>query len=218
MIKLFKEYENNTEVEITIAKYISSFEPRLFCLENYWDSDVYNNQSYNPFIQNLCLLVGATVGHRFFETKQQLEYYLKWPDGIVWKNNTTYSTTIFYINSHGSKDGLTLPMGLVSQIDLLDIFKEGYQRFDNLLFFGSCNLFEDEQFGWDLLEASGSRAVIGYTQKVGYTVGMMIDLLFFSSFFSINKETDPFDHLQESFDVVLGAFPVAKEVGFKLFV
>jgi hypothetical protein len=46
----------------------------------------------------------------------------------------------------------------------------------------------------------------------------LTDLVFFSMFYLYAKKDNPFEHLQEIYDGVLEAFPVAKDLGFTLYV
>lgn len=225
MITLFSEYTNTEteqkqeELENIVAEYMGSFEPRLYHLEGYMNDNLYSSQSTKPFIGNLGNLIGSpvAVGHRYFETKEQLKYHLQWPKGTIWENPLTYGTTAFYISAHASKEGLELPLGMVTKNDLIDIFKEGYGNFPNILYFGCCNLFEDDKFGWNLLESSHTRGIFGFKHRIGYSVAMITDLLFFSSFYLFAKKDNPFDHLEEIYESVLEAFPLAKEMGFTLY-
>ena len=226
MITLFNQFskteaeQKQEDLEHIVAEYMVSFEPRLYHFEGYMNTNLYSSQSTKPFMGNLGNLIGepVKVGHRYFESGEQLKHHLKWPKGTIWENPLTYGTTAFYISSHASNKGLEFPLGLVSKNDLIDLFSKGFGNFDNILYFGCCNLFEDDSFGWDLLEASQTRGVIGFKKKVGFAAGMITDLLWFSSFYLFAKQDNPFEHLQEIYNSVIDSFPVAKEMGFTLYV
>lgn len=225
MITLFDQFSNTEaeqkeeDLEHIVTEYIDSFEPRLYHFEGYMNTNLYSSQSTKPFMENLGNLIGEPVqiGHRYFESGQQLKYHLKWSKGTIWENPLTYSTTAFYISSHASNKGLELPLGLVPKNDLIDIFNEKFGNFDNILYFGCCNLFEDDSFGWDLLKSSQSRGILGFKNRIGFSVAMLTDLLFFSLFYLFAKKDNPFNHLKEIYDAVLEAFPVAKDLGFTLY-
>jgi hypothetical protein len=225
MKTLFNQFTNTEQeqkqedLENIIAQYMGSFEPRLYHFEGYMNTNLYSSQSTKPFMENLDNLIGepVQVGHRYFESKEQLEHHLKWPKGSVWENPLTYGTTAIYISSHASKEGLELPMGRVTKNDLLNIFNSEYGNFPNILYFGCCNLFEDDEFGWNLLESSHSRGVLGFKNRIGFSVAMITDLIFFSLFYLFAKKDNPFDHLKEIYQGVLESFPVAEQLGFTLY-
>ena len=225
MITLFNQFskteqeQEKEDLENIVEQYMGSFEPRLYHFEGYMNTNLYSSQSTKPFIENLSNLIGESVevGHRYFESGEQLKYHLKWPKGTIWENPLTYGTSAIYISSHASKEGLELPLGLVTKNDLIGIFNKEFGNFDNILYFGCCNLFEDDSFGWELLESSHSRGVLGFKNRIGFSVAMLTDLVFFSLFYLYAKKDNPFEHLKEIYEGVLEAFPVAKDLGFTLY-
>ncbi|MGA3015311.1 MAG: hypothetical protein ABSD71_14895 [Bacteroidales bacterium] len=225
MITKYEKYtdlqalQNKEENDRVAAEYLGTFVGGLLCFEGYWDFNVYGRRSCKPFVENLPALTGEFIrcGYRNFETKDQLKYYLKWPEGLVWQNPQTWGTSVFYVSCHGSNKGFDLPMGLITKDDLIDIFNEGFSNFPNVLYFSACSLFEDDAFGHKLLEVSGSRGIFGFKKEVGYTMGLLIDLVFLATFYMF-KDDDPFQYLQQIYDSVIDTIPIAKDFGFTLFV
>ena len=70
-----------------------------------------------------------------------------------------------------------------------------------------------ERFGDDLLKASGSAAVIGYTTNVGWMNSLIVDMLFLFRFYT---HEDPWSHLANIFESVLNDFVPAREMGYTL--
>jgi hypothetical protein len=217
----FTEYPstgNPKEIEHIVQEYLGGFERRMLCFESPWNLDVYSKRTCKPFIENLNLLTGENieVGYRFFESAEQLRFYLQWPDGLAWKNPCMWGNSVTYIASHGAPAGLQTPQGLVSHGELQDIFKNFGNDTSSILYLSSCDLFKENLNGWALLEASKCRGILGFQNQVGYTTGMIIDLLFLSAFF-LYTEGDPMQNLKELYTGVIEEFPLAKEAGFTLF-
>jgi hypothetical protein len=215
MITQFNDYTQQTTEE-----YLGTFEKKMMVFENYWDGHFFSgfkNTSVLPYLGNIGNLIeeDVTVGHRFIDSKESLSFYLKDP-GIIWSNPESWGTCVWSFNFHGTNEGIYLPSGLITKDDILEICKEKFRDFPNILYFSCCHLFEDEDFCQELLKTSGTRGVLGFTKKVGFCVGTMTDLLFLSSFFKYN-EGDPFENLETLYNTVLTEFPVSKEIGFTLF-
>jgi hypothetical protein len=194
--------------------------PRMMVFENYWGDSIFNgfnNQSVKPFLENIGQMIGepVNVGHRYINSKTDLQYYLKNPGGVIWNNPETFRITYFGI--HGSRKGFPLTQGLVSKKEILEMCS-GFKDFPTILYFGSCSLFEDDdQFGYDLLSCgTGIRGVIGYKKRIPFTTSMLIDLFFLSSFF-LYKDGDPIDDIECLYQGVIEEFPISKELGFTLY-
>ena len=206
------------DIKHTIQEYSGSFERRMLCFESEWQNNLYKKRSVEPFIRNIDTLTREPifVGYKYFESGDQLKFYLKWPDGEVWDNPQMWDNTVTYVCCHGVPAGLMLPLGLVSHEDLIDIFKDYGSDISSVLYFSSCSLFQVDSFGWELLEASKCRGIFGFNQDIGCTAGLILDLIFLSSFY-LFKEGDPFNNLEEIYKIVLESFPPAKELGFTLY-
>ena len=226
MITQFRDY-NISQIdydaqEKIISEYIGTFERKILILENYWNPDLFNRQSTKPFFEQIGNLINedVMVGHRYIDSKQGLAYYMHYPDGLIWKNVDTYGVSAFMFETHGSSIGLELPLNKVTKQDLLNNCN-GFGEFPNILYFGSCGIFngiEGEKFGWELLHSSGSRAVFGFSSKqLSFTTGTLVSLIFLSTFFKFKD--DPFCNLREIYESVIHDFPLAAsdDVGFTMF-
>jgi hypothetical protein len=171
--------ENQELIDHTIQEYLGSFERRMLCFESSWQDDLYKKQSIRPFIENLDQLLGQqiTIGYKYIESGEQLKFHLKWPDGEAWKNPVKWANSMTYISSHGYPAGLHLPLGLVSHGKLQDIFKDYGSDTSTVLYFSSCNLFQEKKFGQELVKASKVRGIFGLTKEIGYTTGLLLDLI-----------------------------------------
>lgn len=69
------------------------------------------------------------------------------------------------------------------------------------------------QFGSDLLAASGSRAVIGYTTNMDWINSLMIDLMFLYRFYT---HGDPWNNLADIFASIEDDFAPARRMGYTL--
>jgi hypothetical protein len=222
MITQFKDYTNTRQLNEQegfdhILTEPLGVERKMMVFENYWNDSFFNgfnNQSVKPFLENLQFMIGepVTVGHRYINSKEDLGYYLKNPGGVIWEHPETFSVT--YFGFHGSKLGFPMPQGLISKKDIIEMCS-GFGDFPNILYFGSCSLFEnDDQFGQDLLSC-GTRGILGYKKKVPFVTSILIDLFFLSTFFLYKY--DPFKDIEELFNYVAENFPVAEELGFTLY-
>ena len=214
-----------SDQEKIVQEYLGTFERRMLILENPWNFDVFNGQSVKPFLKNLGNLISKDikVGHRFIDSKQGLSYYIKHPGGLIWENPATYGCTAFVFETHGSKqNGMELPVNNVNKQDILDNCT-GFKESPNILYFGGCGMFagqEGNQFGWDLLQASGSRGIFGFSsENVSFAIGTLISLHFLSMFYLSFDLGDPFEHLPDIYSSFISEYPVAasEDVGFTMF-
>jgi hypothetical protein len=224
MITQFNDYSNQLsqdqiEFDHVIVEPLNSYDKNMMIFENYWSGSIFNgfnNQTVKPFLVNISQMIGepVNVGHRYISSKEDLQYYLKTPGGMIWNLPDRFNLT--YFGFHGSHLGLTLPQGLISKDDLIEMCSGFY--FPTLLYFSSCDLFEDDdQFGHDLLNCGkGIRGVIGYKTTVPFTISMIIDILF-TSFFYLFKDGDPLDNLETIFTGVVEEIPISKELGYTLY-
>lgn len=230
MITQFQEYNTSKEANFTeqqkiVQEYLGTYERKILILENYWNLDIFNNQSVKPFYENIGNLIcdDVKVAHRYIDSKEGLTYYIHYPTGLIWANTEIYGVSTFIFETHGSIDtnGLELPLNKASKQETIDNFN-GFGDFPNILYFGGCGIFNGEdgtKFGMDLLESSGSRAIFGFCSKqLSFATSTLVGLLFLSTFY-LYHESDPFDHLPEIYESVLRNFPVAASanVGFTMF-
>jgi hypothetical protein len=226
MITQYKDFSFNHPIQDqkvinrVIEDYLGSYERKMMVFENYWNSEFFSefsNQSVKPFIGNIGSLIGesVTVGHRFIDSTESLRYYLKDP-GVIWDTPESWGCNVWYFGFHGKKNGIEFPHQLITQDELLDIFSSNFNDFPNILYFSSCQLFKDKDFGFELLEKSGTRGILGFTKKIGYGLGTIVDLLFLLTFYNF-KDGDPFQNLDLIYDTVIQVLPISKKMGFTLF-
>jgi hypothetical protein len=67
-----------------------------------------------------------------------------------------------------------------------------------------------------LLEASKCRGIFGFKKDIGFTTGLLLDLIAISSFY-MYLAGDPFKDLVQIYENILESFPLAKEAGFTLY-
>ena len=223
MITQFKDYTTNQspqaleEFDHVIIENKGIYPKRMMVFENYWSDSFFSshsNQSCKPFLENIGQLIGeqVTVGHKYINSKSDLLYCLG-DSGVIWDHPETFS--VCYFGLHGSKKGFQLTQGLISKKEILKMCKR-FGDFPNILYFGSCSLFEDDdQFGYDLL-STGTRGVLGFKKNVPFAYGCLIDLCFLCTLF-LFKDGDPFKNLKGIYDAVIEEMLPAKELGFTLY-
>jgi len=225
MITQFDNFQSNStiqdqlEIDHTIEEYLGTYEKKMVVFENNWTGTYFNdspNQSAKPFLCNIGQLIGEQVDveHFTIHSKENLNYFLKKP-GVLWHSPKSWGVSVWYFGIHGINEGLQLPPDIVTKAEIIEMCTE-FRDFPNILFFSSCSLFEDDDFGRELLETSGSRGILGYKEKVPFSIGTIIDLLFLSSFFLYNFG-DPFKNLEGIYAGVIDTLPVASEYGLTLY-
>jgi hypothetical protein len=190
---------------------------KLVCLESSWEDRVFHNTSVKGFFESLCPLIHPPlqVAHRYVESSQHLAHYTRKPDGLLWIDPNAWNAPIFYLAFHGSPGSVQTALERIDSQALCDAF-QGYGDYPNLIYIGSCSVLAGpagQKFGEDLLKASGSKAVIGYTTDVDWMNSLVVDMLFLFRFYT-NK--DPWNNLQEIFNSVMKDFGPASEMGYTL--
>lgn len=190
---------------------------KLVCLESSWDDRVFHNLSVRGFFEALRPLTSPPlqVAHRFIESLKHLAYYTRKPDGLLWTDPVSWDCPVFYLAFHGSPGSVQTTLEGIGTIALCDSFKD-YGVYPNLIYLGSCSVLAGktgERFGRDLLETSGSNAVVGYTTNVGWIDSLVVDTLFLYRFYT-NK--DPWGNLPDIFASVLNDFTPAQKMGYTL--
>jgi len=232
MITQFNEYRNNLvqpdnqiEQDHIISEYLATFEPKMVILENYWTEELFSNTlSVMPFLSNIGNILEndriIRVAHRYFDSAESLSYYVKQPNGIIWKDEDVYGAIVYYVAAHGLEAGLDATLGKITKDQLIDTFRGLGELYPNLLYFGSCSIFggsKGKEFGEELLAATGCKAILGYqSQKVGFLHSIITDLLFLSRFLGYTAD-DPFKILPDLYNSVLTDFPPSIELGFTMF-
>jgi hypothetical protein len=226
MITLFENFcpdqpvQDQLVIDHTIEEYLGTYDRKMVVLENNWTNSYFNDspgQSAKPFLQNIGQLIGeqVEVEHFTIHSKENLTYFLKNP-GVLFNSPKSWGVSVWYFGIHGISKGLQLPPDLVSKSEIIEMCSE-FRDFPNILYFSSCSLFKDDAFGYELLEASGSRGILGYKENVPFSIGTIIDLLFLSSFYLYNTG-DPFKNLEGLYSGVIDTIPLAKELGFSLYI
>ncbi len=191
----------------------------MMVFENYWNNSVLggiDNLSVKSYLTNIGNLCGEEVhvSHRFIDSKKSLSYYIG-ENGIMWNFPESLNFSLWYFGFHGVNTGIELPQEIITKDDILELFDGKFSNFPNVLYFSSCYLFEDDDFGYSLLKKSGSQGIVGFSTEIPFSTGTIIDLLFLSSFFLCKN---PFDNLQYIYDEIIRDFPVSqRDYGFKLF-
>ena len=195
--------------------------PKLVCLESYWNEKLFESFSVKGFFAAMAPLVHPplTIAHRFVESQSGLEYYAKRPGGVMWRQAELFDAPVYYLAFHG-KPGTVRPMlGHIDAERLCAAFAGyGDGGYRNLVYFAACSVLRGaagERFARQFLKISGSRAVIGYTTRVGWMASLIADMLFLHRFYS---DPAPWRNLKRIFHSVQRDYPVARRLGHRLFV
>lgn len=213
--------KNQEQIDHVVADYLGSFAPHMLYFESSWSNDLYSKQTIKPFLDHLDNLIPmqppVSVGHKYFDSAEQLRFHLSYPDGIAWENNMMWGNKLTIIGCHGVPAGLHPTLGLIPHSELQDIFLDYGSDCPSVLFITACNLFQDEQKARELLEASKVCGLFGFKGEIGYISSVVLDLLLISTFFMVGLEHDPTQHLTEIYEIVRDSFLPAKDAGFSLF-
>jgi hypothetical protein len=156
-----------------------------------------------------------TVAHRFVDSAEGLAYYVKRPDGVMWRNRELFDAPIYYLAFHGRPGALSPSLGRIESGRLCEAFA-GYGGYKNLVYFACCNVLHGEKgrgFARDFFKASKVRAVIGYTRSVGWMASLVADMLFLHRFYS---DPSPWRNLRRIFNSVSRDYPAARRLGHTL--
>ncbi len=192
---------------------------KLICLETYWNSgQIFNELSVKPFLTALLPLLrnNLKIGHRFVETLQGMKYYTLYPNGVLWKDELTFDNPLFYLAFHGKAGSVYSVLDEIDSKNLCEAFSD-YGQYNNIIYFSACGIFrgtKGKKFAKDFLASSGTRAIFGYTEDVGWMESIVVDLLFIERFY---KDDDPFNHLDKIYNSIMDDFKPAKALGFSMF-
>jgi hypothetical protein len=192
---------------------------KLVCLESSWDERVFHNLSVKGFFDALRPLTSPPlqVAHRYVESLKHLAHYTRKPDGLLWIDPQSWDCPIFYLSFHGSPGSIQTTLEAIGSQAICDSFRD-YGVYPNLIFLASCNVLAGsigKEFGRDLLNTSGSNAVIGHTTNINWMDSLLVDTLFLYRFY---MDEDPWGNLEEIFDSVVKDFKPATSMGYTLLI
>jgi hypothetical protein len=194
---------------------------KIVCLETNWgDHNVrlFQHRSVRPFLE----VLGAqfdpplAIAHRFVDSLAQLSFYTARPDGLLWRDPEGFDAPVFYLSFHGAPGALRSAAEQIGAGALCAAFEGWGRQYSNLIYFGACSVFAGrtgKAFARRFLEASGTRAVIGYRTDVDWVESMVTDMLFMRRFFS---DTDPWTNLRAIHDSVRADFAPARRLGYEM--
>lgn len=190
---------------------------KLVCLESYWNEKLFQTFSVKGFLEAMAPLAHPplTVAHRFIESEAGLAYYLRRPGGVMWRQKELFDAPVYYLAFHGKPAAVTPVLGSVSGKQLCEAFA-GYGGYRNLVYFAACSVFrgaKGQRFARDFLQATGVRAVIGYTTHVDWMASLVADLLFLHRFYA---DPSPWKNLRRIFASVQRDYPRARRLGMVL--
>ena len=194
--------------------------PKLVCLESYWNEKLFESFSVKGFFEAMAPLVHPplTIAHRFIESQSGLEYYAKRPGGVMWRQAELFDAPVYYLAFHGKPGAVSPILGRIDAERLCAAFAGyGDGGYRNLVYFAACSVLRGsagERFARAFLKASGARAVIGYTTRVGWMASLIADMLFLHRFYS---DPAPWRNLKRIFHSVQRDYPVARRLGHRLF-
>ena len=158
-----------------------------------------------------------TIAHRFVDSEAGLAYYVKRPDGVMWRDKVLFDAPIYYLAFHGRPGALSPQLGRIESQKLCEAF-EGYGKggYKNLVYFACCSVLHGEKgrrFARDFLKKSRVKAIIGYRTQVGWMASLVCDMLFLHRFYS---DPSPWRNLRRIFNSVQRDYPVARRLGHTL--
>ena len=188
---------------------------KLVCLEAYWNEKLLQTFSVKGFFEAMAPLVHPplTLAHRFVESEAGLAYYARRPDGLLWRSKELFDAPIYYLAFHGRPGAVRSLLDRIEADKLCEAF-EGYGEggYKNLVYFACCNVLRGRKgrdFARAFLEASGARAVIGYTTTVDWMASLVCDLLFLHRFY---RDPSPWKNLRKIFNSVHRDYPAARRL------
>ena len=194
---------------------------KIVCLETYWGDHrgrLFHDTSVLPFLRALGGYFDPPVriAHRFVESLSHLSNYVRYPDGLCWRDDEAFDAPIYYLSFHGSPGAIRSTLERLEGRILCESFQAWGGKYDNLVHFGACSVFagpEGQQFARDFLEASRCRAILGYTTEIDWMESMLTDLLFLRRFF---LDADPWANLPAIYQSVIADFAPARRLGYEL--
>jgi len=159
------------------------------------------------------------LAHRFVESAEALAYYCRRPGGVMWRERSVFDAPVYYLAFHGDTGSLDAPLGRIGAAELCEAF-EGYGGggYRSLVYFACCDVLRGEagrRFAREFLRRSRVQALIGYATRVDWTASLVADLLFLQRFY---RDPSPWRDLRRIFASVRRDYPVARRLGYTLFV
>ncbi len=192
----------------------------LLCLESYWDLNLANDLSMKPFLNSLDGMMDKSISvfHRRIESTASLHLYTKFGEGVLFDNPfISENIQVIYLGLHGQPGKLLTSIDDISSAELITAFKDYDKCSNKLIYFGACNVFEGQtgqNFARKFLQETGVHSALGYSNKVCWVDGLIIDMLFLARFFN---DPNPFANLQNLYESVINDYRPAQNSGFSLF-
>jgi hypothetical protein len=189
--------------------------PKIVCLEAYWNEEMFQHFSVKAFLDGMAPLVHPplTVAHRFVDTHAGLAYYLKRPEGLMWRQKALFDAPVFYLAFHGRAASVRTPVERIGGQHLIDAFAGyGANGYRNLVYFAACNVFRGARglrFAQEFVRKTGVQAVIGYATPVGWMASLVCDMLFLHRFYN---DPAPWKNLRRIFNSVHRDYPAARRL------
>lgn len=158
---------------------------RVFCLEGAWEGELTSRSSVRPMLEFLEGLKRIEYVHKDIGTRAELRYYIgRWLDDDA--SLQEYAT--LYLAFHGGLRGSRRGGERVLQISEADDGEISLNEPASILgagltgviiHFGSCSLLKERpKVLSDFLEATGAKAIVGYTTDVEWVPSAAMDMLF----------------------------------------
>jgi hypothetical protein len=159
---------------------------RVFCLEGDWEGELTSRSSVRPMLELLEGLKRIEYVHKDVGTRAELRYYLRrWLD----EDPSVAEYGTLYLAFHGGARGPRRAGERVLQISEADDGEISLEELASILganmtgvviHLGSCSLLRERPRALhDFLEATGAKAVAGYTTDVEWVASAAMDMLFF---------------------------------------
>jgi len=186
--------------------------PKIVCLEAYWNEAMFQHFSVKGFLDGMAPLVHPplTVAHRFVDTHAGLAYYLRRPDGLMWRQKELFDAPVFYLAFHGRAASVRTPVERIAGERLIEAFTGyGENGYRNLVYFAACNVLRGSRglaFAKQFVRKTGVQAVVGYGTPVGWMASLVCDMLFLHRFYN---DPSPWKNLRRIFNSVHRDYPAA---------
>ncbi len=175
VIPTFAEYNNNTpkqptpEQQVLIDEYLESFTPKICCLESCWSQAMTDPPGVKPFIKAIPWMIEKEIGYayRIISSGHDLEYYVKYPTGIIWNDPHLAGIDVFYLAAHGKPRGL---MTSVKDIESEGLIKawNGLERYFNIVYFSGCEVLGGAK-GQEFVQEFRIKRLQEIHKKFGFT-------------------------------------------------
>jgi hypothetical protein len=190
---------------------------KLVCLESYWNENLFRTFSVKGFFESMAPLTPLTFAHRFVDSEAGLAYYLRRPDGVMWRHKEAFDAPVYYLAFHGRPAAVSLVLGRVAGERVIEAFAGyGDSGYRNLAYFAACSVLRGTRgmaFAREFLRATGMQAVIGYTTRVDWMNSLVCDMLFLHRFY---RDPAPWKNLRRIHASVLRDYPRARRLGYTL--